>query len=203
VSAVKQSIGDDLAFMRALAEGGGESRRATAAGFVAGGVLYGLQCFVQGADAVGWLRLSDMQSGIFVAAITIGFLLLLGWILWRYRNAPSTGVSARALAAAFSGAGTATLALLCVFASAALREGSITIWMLFPCAVFALQGAAWMVAWSLRRRGWLGLVALGWMASAIGLSLAIGHDIYPFIAGAALLLFMAVPGAVMMRSAQR
>jgi hypothetical protein len=91
---------------------------------------------------------------------------------------------------------------LCVFASVAIRDKSLTIWLLYPCAVFALQGAAWMVAWMLRRRGWLGVVALGWFASAIVLAQTIDTPLYPMIAGVALVLFMAVPGAVMMRPAQ-
>ena len=91
--------------------------------------------------------------------------------------------------------------MLCVFATVALREKSLTIWLLYPCAVFALQGAAWMVAWRLRRRLWLGVVALGWLLSAVALSSTIGSPLYPMVAGVALVLFMAVPGAVMMRPA--
>ena len=122
---------------------------------------------------------------------------------WLGRNAPRGGVVARALTAAFAAAGTATLSMLCVFASVAIREKSLTIWLLYPCAVFALQGAAWMVAWMLRttgvarrRRRWVGSL------SAVVLAWTIGTPLYPMIAGVALVLFMAVPGAVMMRPAQ-
>jgi hypothetical protein len=198
----KQSLGDDLAFLRALAEGGGKSQRGTGAGLLAGGLLYGLQCFVGGAQAFGWLQLSDRFSALFAAGITLAFLLALAWSIWSYRGAPKGGVAARALEAAFAASGTATLAMLCVFASMAFRENSLTIWLLYPCAVFALQGAAWMVAWQLRRRAWLGLVALGWMISSIALSSTIGSPLYPMVAGIALVLFMAIPGAVMMRPAQ-
>jgi hypothetical protein len=112
-------------------------------------------------------------------------------------------VAARALQAAFAAAGTATLAMLCIFANVALREQSIKIWLLYPCAVFALQGAAWMVAWLLQRRTWLGAVALGWMVSAVTMSFLIDSPAYVFVAGVALLAFMAVPGAVMMRGSLR
>jgi hypothetical protein len=202
MNATNQSIGEDLAFLRALAEGGGESQWVLGASLLAGGALYGLECFVHGAQGVGWLVLSEAVSVSFAAAITIGFLTVLGWIMWRHRGARANGVAARALAAAFSAAGAATLAMLCVFATLALREQSLMIWMLYPCTVFALQGAAWMVAWMMRRRAWLGVVAFGWLGSAIALSLAIGHELYSFVAGLALVLFMAIPGAVMMRPAQ-
>jgi hypothetical protein len=196
------SLGEDLAFLRALAEGGDGSQRGTGAGLVAGGVLYGLQCFVSGAQGYGWLVLSEVQSVVFAAAITVAFLIAITWITWRGRLTSTGGVMARALGAAFASAGTATISMLCVFAYVALREKSLTIWLLYPCAVFALQGAAWMVAWFLRRRTWLGVVALGWMLSAVALSWTIGSPSYAFIAGLALVLFMAVPGAIMMRPAQ-
>lgn len=195
------SARDDLAFLRALAEGGGESQRGTGMALVVGGLLYGLQCFVAGAQSYGWLRLSDVAMTAFSIAITVVFLLAISWISWLGRNAPRGGVVARALSAAFASAGTATLSLLCVFASVAIRDKSLTIWLLYPCAVFALQGAAWMVAWMLRRRAWLGVVALGWLVSAVVLAWTIDTPLYPMIAGVALVLFMAVPGAVMMRPA--
>ena len=67
------SVGEDLAFLRALAEGGGESQRGTGAGLVAGGVLYGLQCFAASAQGYGWIYLSEVQSVVFAAAITSRF----------------------------------------------------------------------------------------------------------------------------------
>jgi uncharacterized protein (DUF1684 family) len=64
----------------------------------------------------------------------------------------------------------------------------------------ALQGMAWMVAWSLRRRGWMGLVALGWFATAIGMALSIPSMAgYIAVLGAGTVLFMLIPGALMMR----
>ncbi len=196
------SARDDLAFLRALAEGGGESQRGTGMALVAGGLLYGLQCFVAGAQSYDWVHLSDVVMTVFSIAITVVFLVAISWISWLGRNAPRGGVVARALSAAFASAGTATLSLLCVFASVAIRDKSLTIWLLYPCAVFALQGAAWMVAWMLRRRAWLGVVALGWLVSAVVLAWTIDTPLYPMIAGIALVAFMAVPGAVMMRPAQ-
>jgi len=40
-----------------------------------------------------------------------------------------------------------------------LRLHSLTVWLIYPCTVCVLQGAAWSVAFVLRRRPWLGLVA--------------------------------------------
>ena len=196
------SVRDDLAFLRSLAEGGGESQRGTGKALVAGGLLYGLQCFMAGAQAYGWVHMSDTAMTVFSIGITVMFLVAISWMSWQGRNVSQGGVAARALNAAFAASGTATLSMLCVFASVAIREKSLTIWLLYPCAVFALQGAAWMVAWMLRRRTWLGVVATGWLVSAVVLAWTIDTPLYPLVAGVALVLFMAVPGAIMMRPAQ-
>ena len=192
---------DDLAFLRALAEGGGESQRATGLALCIGGALYGMQSLAFGALAYGWVTMSEPVQGAISTGVTVAFLIAIGWITWRNRAPQTGGIVARALNAVFASAGTATLSLLVGFATVALREKSLTIWLLYPCAVFALQGAAWTAAWMLRRRAWLGVVALGWLVSAAVLAVSIGTAHYPMIAGVALLLFMAVPGRVMMRSA--
>jgi len=200
MNAEQQKAADDLAFLRALAEGGRESQMATGAGLLAGGVLYALQCFVFGAQMYGWLHMSDAVQTAFAAGVTVVFLLAIAWITWRNRGSvESGGVVARALQAAFASAGMATLALVAAFGLVAVRERSLTIWLLFPCAVFALQGAAWMIAWMLRRRTWLAVVAFGWLLCAVALSWSIETPLYPFVAGAALVLFMAIPGAIIMR----
>jgi len=193
---------DDLAFLRALADGGGDSQAATGAGLLAGGALYGLQCLIFAAQAYGWLQFDELGGMIFGIGPTVVFLIAIFWITWRYREqSHSGGVAARALRAAFASSGTATIALLCIFAWAAYREQSLTIWFLYPCSVFALQGGAWMIAWLLRRRAWLGVVAFGWLLSSVVLSVTIGTRLYPIVAGLSLVLLMAVPGALMMRPA--
>jgi len=194
---------DDLAFLRALAEGGGEQQRATGLALFVGGILYGAQCLIFGAQAYGWIALSERVQSVISTGITVVFLIAIAWITWRNRSPQTGGIVARALNAVFASAGTATVSMLVAFATVALREKSLTIWLLYPSTVFALQGAAWTAAWMLRRRAWLGTVALGWLVSAAVLAISIGTPHYPMIAGFALVFLMAIPGRVMMRSAAR
>ena len=56
------SIRDDLAFMKSLAESGGGTQWAGGAAFVAGGALYGLQCLVQWAQAAGLIVMSSVSD---------------------------------------------------------------------------------------------------------------------------------------------
>ena len=197
-----RGLSHDIAFLRALAEGGANDRgaqRGTGEAFVAGGVLYGLQCLAMSGEALGFGAPSASVALAFSSAPTVLFLIALTVIIARHRQ-QSPGVVARALSAAFGAAGAATVAMLCIFLIAVWRQPSLETWLLYPCTVFALQGAAWLVAWRLRRRAWLGVVAFGWLISAVALSASIGLPWYPVIAGVALLLLMAAPGAYMLRA---
>ena len=77
MNAEQHDLGADLAFLRALAEGGGESQRGTGAALLVGGLLYGLQCFVAGAHAYGWVQQSERFQSLFATGITVAFLLAL------------------------------------------------------------------------------------------------------------------------------
>jgi hypothetical protein len=83
----------------------------------------------------------------------------------------------------------------------AWRMQSLQVWLIYPCLVMALQGAAWMVAWMLRRRGWMGLVAVGWFVTAIAMAALIPNMAGYLIAlSAGLILCMLLPGYAMMRT---
>jgi hypothetical protein len=75
----------------------------------------------------------------------------------------------------------------------------VTIWLLYPCAVFISQGAAWLAMYSLRRRPWVALVAAVYFASAIGMGVGIeSWLVYLGFTSAGLLFGMALPGAWLM-----
>jgi hypothetical protein len=194
----------DLAFMKALVQEGERSQMAGGAIFLAAGLLYGLQCLVHWTQAVGVTHLSDGFMLAFVVGITLAFVIVLVVVFWRDREMGQHAVSARALNAAFGGAGLANLVLCSVFGLVAWKERSETIWLLYPVTTCVVLGFAWFVAWMMRRRLWLAAVSLGWYATALGLGLLIGGDIgtYVGVLGVALLVLMALPGAVMMRLAR-
>jgi hypothetical protein len=80
---------------------------------------------------------------------------------------------------------------------------SFEVWLIFPCAVMVMQGAAWLVAWEVRKRPWFLAVAGGWFATGIAMGVAIGDlPVYVTIVGLGMFAFMLLPGAYMMRQAK-
>jgi hypothetical protein len=193
------SVEDDLAFMRALAQPDDAFQRTFGQSYFAAGLCYSVQMLLHALQSVGWA-----QQGAAALAIGVGptviFLAVLAWILVRTRNRRPVGTVGKAVGAVFGAIGTANLFLIMVVGSLAWREQSLTIWLIYPCVVMVMQGAAWMAAYTLRRRAWLGLVAFGWFFTGVAMAFAIGHPTW-FIAvtGLGLFLFMLLPGAVMMR----
>ena len=197
-----QTVRDDLAFMRAVIEAG-NNRTAMAGGeaFVAGGLIYGGQCLVQWLGSTGALELSKLGWLVSSLGPSVVFLAWLGWFVWRTRDLVQPRAQ-KAINAVFAAAGGANLVLVIVVGMLAARKESMEIWELYPCFVFAMQGAGWLVAFMLRKQLWLLAVALGWFAATLLLGWTIGTMTYILIAALSLILLMAVPGFVMMQLAR-
>ena len=203
-----QSLRADLAFLRALVEpsdGGRRYWRAFGESYFAAGACYGAQLLLAAGQTLGLLP-GVPALGLAIGVVpTLVFLGLLTWIIVRHRGGHvGAGVTARAVGNLFGVLGLANLGLAAAVGSVAWREHSITTWLIYPCCVFILQGAAWLVALSLRRKNWYGLVGLGWIASGLGMAAAItSAGWYIAFAGVGVFLCMALPGWAMMRGARQ
>lgn len=197
---------DDLAFLRAIAEGSGRPPLTLAVCYLAGGLLYGLQCLFHLGQATGIIRWPGLANLAFIAAISVGFLSVLIWAILKDRR--DGGVrrgptAARTLNAAFSATGLANLAVIIIFGVGAMRDQDFAVWLYYAAIVFALQAAAWYVAWMLKRKGWMLAVALGGWATAVALGVLVREPLwYLGVCTAALFLLFALPGWVMYRDAR-
>jgi hypothetical protein len=153
---------------------------------------------------IGLIRLTGLGNLILAWLPTVIFLVMMTVVIVIERKKPSGGVASRAVNAAFQGTGIANLALILIFASAAVRNHDFRYWLFHPAVVFVIQGAVWYVIFMLRKRLWMALVAAGWLVSGVALGMLIDRpDLYLLIAGLGLFAWMMVPGYVMMRQAQR
>jgi hypothetical protein len=200
-----KSVQDDLAFLRTVAEGGGGGMGVAGGALYGGaGLIYGLQCVVYYGQMIGLIRLTGLGNLILAWLPTVIFLVMMTVVIVIERKKPSGGVASRAVNAAFQGTGIANLALILIFASAAVRNHDFRYWLFHPAVVFVIQGAVWYVIFMLRKRLWMAVVAAGWLVSGVALGMLIHRpDLYLLIAGLGLFAWMMVPGYVMMRQAQR
>ncbi len=194
---------EDLAFMRALVEPDGR-RAQTAAGriFLAAGLIYGAQCLAQWAGIAGYVPaplVLNLWVGVGPTVLCVAVIVVMS-VMNRGLGQTSTQ---RALNAVFTSMGFANLSMVAVFGIVATQRRDWTIWEMYACVVFAFQGAAWLVSFALSKRVWRLGVALCWFSTAVALSLLLGTATYILVAGAALILFMALPGWVMLSMARR
>jgi len=201
MSAKTHSPAEDLAFMRTLVEG--SDARATASFgevYFAGGLLYGLQIVLQSMPGFGlWTPSPAVQLALGIGP-TVAFVVFLLWAILRNKARPVGGVAQRAVGTVFAVVGCANLALVLIIGSVALRHKSLEIWLIYPCVVFVLQGAAWIVTGLVRRQLAPALLGAAWMVAAIAMGVSIPSiPLFSLIAGAALIGLMAVPGWAMMR----
>jgi hypothetical protein len=196
-------IRDDLAFMRSIVASGDESLVSFGRIYFAAGLCYGGQCLGTGLQMLAGL--DDVQPLSLVLGVgpTVLFALLLAWLIWKDRGEKKPANSTtRAIGIVFGAAGLTNLALIFSIGSIAAAQHSLIIWLIYPCVVMILQGMAWMVAWTLRREVWLGIVAAGWFVVGCAMAIALAAnnlDAFIVIISIGLFAFMAWPGARLMR----
>ena len=195
----------DLAFLKAIVQGGNNPKATLTLGvaYLAGGLLYGLQCLFHVGQAVGWVRWPGLANLAFVIGITVAFLIVLTWAIREDRKLGTAGpIVTRTLNAAFSGAGMANLAIIIVFGVGAARDKDFAVWLYYPAMIFALQAAAWFVAWDLKKRPWMLAASIGGWITAVALGLLVREPvIYLYVCTAALFALFAGPGWIMTRAA--
>ena len=109
---------DDLAFMRSIVEGGGKPHLTLGVAYLAGGLLYGLQCLFHVGQVIGLIRWPDLANLAFVVMITVSFLSVLTWAILKDRKAGAASrgaLATRSLNAAFSATGMANAAVIIIF----------------------------------------------------------------------------------------
>jgi hypothetical protein len=200
-----QSLRDDLAFMRTLLQAGEDNYRPLGEGYLLGGLVYGGEMLLHLGQIAGLVPATLVVSVIVGAGPTAIFIAGLVFLLRRHGATmpASGGLTTKAIRTAFAAIGISVLALIAVIGAVAIREQSLTVWLIFPCTVFVLQGTAWLLAFLLRRHSWQGVIAAGWFATGIAMAIFVTRqDIYILLAGVGLLGFMALPGYLMLRYAR-
>jgi hypothetical protein len=196
----------DLAFLRGIVESTGKPHLTMGVMLLAGGLLYGFQCLFHLGQIAGIIRWPDWATLTFVVLITVAMCAVSAWAVLHDRKiGPGrTGPTAtRAINSAFSGTGAGNLAIIIVFGIGAARDNDFAIWLYYPAIVFAFQFVAWFMAWTLKKKAWMGLIALGHWITAVSLGLLVREPVaYMWVVTAALFLLFALPGWIIFNEAR-
>ena len=184
-----QSLRDDIAFIRALAVEGQNTRYrgeiALAAGLIWGSAsLYDwavwakLMSPIGGYASFGWIWL--VAAVVFLAA---------GVPLGLFRRSGN-----RAIGAAWGSVGAACWTLTAVIALAAWRTNQGVMFTLLPPIIMALYGGAWLLSAAVMRRWWMCGVGVGCLLSSLVLAYTVAQPVEYLLFGLALYVFAALPG---------
>jgi hypothetical protein len=199
----QQSLSADVAFLRSLAEGGSTATVKEGAILLANGVTFALVAAQYWAIDTGLLTVPVwLKPWLWLDGLVV-FLGAVAWISAKYRGRPP-GAASRALAAAWAGVGTALVFAVLGLVAAASRLGLplLATWV-FPLILFTLIGAAWGVAYAVRRRLAFALAAAGSFAAAVLCGGLMGRPEEWLVLSGGLVLLLAVPGGLIVRSATR
>lgn len=195
-----QILKDDIAFMRALAQEGSSTPLLFGRVMVAAGLIFGLGSVGHWMIDAGVLRVSPWFFMVNWIAAGIVFSVVMTFILRRAKAQPgyNAGVN-RATGAAWSGVGFAIFACFLGMTAIGVTTGNWKVMDVFPVLIFALYGAAWFVAGSLSKIGWIKLTALGSFAGAVLMGVLSATPYLMLGYAACLILLAVVPGLVLMR----
>jgi hypothetical protein len=198
------SARDDLAFLRSIVQAGDDGMRQFGEGYLVAGLCYGVQMLLHGAQLLGWASSNGLVGLAIAFGPTVVFTVLMVWQGHKHRHKRVGSVAGRAIGAVFAGVGFANLILIAIIGLAAWREQSVEVWLIYPCTVMVMQGAAWMVVWAVKRELFSAIVAIGWFAVSLAMGVSIGHPAaFVITTGLGLFLFMVIPGWIIVRRADK
>jgi hypothetical protein len=196
-----QTVKDDLAFIKALAQEGRRAPLLNGRSLIAAGVIYGLTSLAAWAIAVGVLQLDHAwRWGVWVLATAIFYPFI--WISKRAAcgRPGASAVSNVAVGAAWRGLGYSLLAMAVATTLAAWREHSLIVWDIFPCTVLVFYGAGWMVAAAMSQQVWVRWVAAGCLACAVAVGFLADSVASYLVFAAGCFLLVALPGWLLLRA---
>ena len=123
--------------------------------------------------------------------------------LAKRRLPPPSGAAARALSTAWNGVGVSLTAGGLGLGAAAWRQHDAGfILATFPILLFSLYGAAWSVAFAVKRLNWFAWISAGCFLAAIGEGLLYRTPHQWIVLSIGLFLLVGVPGLVILKKAR-
>jgi hypothetical protein len=194
-----QTVREDIAFLRGLAEAGRDRPMLGGAILAACGFIFG------GASLAVWrLATYGMAGAMYPTVWGVAFLLYLAFLVPLLRRIPRTANGAQTAAGiAWSGSGWACFVIVCCLMTMSVRTQNWLIMSALPSIFLALYGSVWLLAANLWRKPWLYLTAVGSFAAALlsGWFASEGQTVW-LVYGLSLVALLALPGLYLMRQSR-
>ncbi len=195
-----QSLRDDIAYLKAMADSG-QSR-----GFGGGVLLMGAGAIFAAASVlqyfamahVGSITMATASLGWLAATATFMAVLVAVKLRWRADRAPSGSANV-----AWKGVGIGCFAIFVALALASWRTQSPLLIEFSPSIIFVLYGAAWIAAGSAMRRAWMEWAGWGGFVAAGITAWFIGQPVSYLFYALGLMLLAFVPGVIFVTTASR
>ena len=195
-----QTIKDDIAYMKTLADAGANGPLLGGSVLVAAGLIFGAASIIEWMMAAGIVGFGGVGHLYLWGAAGILFMVVLFALIGRQRRrAGSQSPANRAFSNAWMGVGMGIFSMSIALTLLIMQTGSELPALIFPSLIFAMYGSGWAVSAAMSGEKWLWAVAIGgWMAAPAMATLAGRPEMWLAYAAGIFLLAL-VPGAVLMR----
>lgn len=196
-----QTLQDDIAFLKTLAEEGRAPPTLGGSIMVAAGLVFGAASVAQWAMLIGLVKVSPWALPVLWLAAVALFMAILSALRWGMGGTKTAG--GRASGVAWAGVGWTIFTLSASIALVCWRANSGVPTLLFPSVVLSLYGLGWLVAAAVSKRRWILMVSIGsYVAAMVLAAVSITPAVMLYFAGALMLLAVA-PGVALMRTAPK
>ena len=197
----------DIAWMRRLAEEGGQAPMQGNSLLMFGGLLYGVASLFHWAIVAGAVPLDQNQIWIGWVVATVAYWVILAVTIPRLRRGAGVHTTAnRAAGIAWSGMGWGIFAMFLTITVLGVRLGETVLegmYVLIPSMIMIFYGVGWAVHATMQRSRRLWTLSLASFIAAPLLALFAGTAEQYLAYAAALFLLMALPGFLLMRAAKQ
>ncbi len=195
-----QSVHDDIAYMKALAQEGRQTPLLGGRILISAGLIFGLASVVAYGIDSGILAVPPVAYAVLWGGAMLVFCAVLIWQIRQTDRKPGAQSAAnRASGAGWMGVGLGVFVMSLSMAVIGWKTQSTIPSLIFPSLIFALYGSGWAVSATMSNQKWQWKLAIGcWIAAPL-IAFLTGSPLMWLGYAAGLFLFALVPGVLMVR----
>ena len=195
-----QSVHDDIAYMKALAQEGRQTPLLGGRILISAGLIFGLASVVAYGIDSGILAVPPVAYAVLWGGALLAFFAILIWQIRQTDRKPGAqSVANRAAGVGWMGVGLAIFVMSLAMSGVSWKMQSDVAFMLFPSLIFALYGSGWAVSATMSDQKWQWRLAIAcWIAAPL-IALLTGSPLMWLGYAAGLFLFALLPGVLLVR----